>query len=130
MIPLNKPSSSTFKGKLFKPVLFYLGFLASILASLSSYAEQAPIQTEQTQQGLIAIPVGQQQGYQQANELPARGLTRQQVLKRFGTPIFWQDDVGKPPITHWRYAAYSVYFESNRVIHTVIHNKKNEHIEK
>lgn len=73
----------------------------------------------------IAIPIGQQ-NQAQALKLPARGLTRQQVLEQFGVPKFWQDNVGTPPITHWRYANYSTYFEHNRVIHSVVHSKQNK----
>lgn len=88
-----------------------------------SHAEPTPEteQREKPQQGAITIPIGQPKGVNLANHLPSRGLTRQQVLKQFGAPVFWQDDVGEPPITHWRYPAYSVYFENNRVIHTVQH---------
>lgn len=58
---------------------------------------------------------------------PARGMTMAQVLKRFGppqrrmapSPRTAQGPL-KPPIVRWVYADYIVYFERNRVIHTVI----------
>lgn len=68
----------------------------------------------------INIPLGQQS--KDTANLPQRGLSRQQVLQSFGVPKFWQDDVGEPPITHWRYTDFSVYFENNRVIHSVAHS--------
>jgi hypothetical protein len=38
----------------------------------------------------------------------------------FGTPLEKQDAVGKPPITRWVYSDYIVYFEYNKVLHTVM----------
>ena len=52
---------------------------------------------------------------------PARGLSMDQVRSRFGDPgneIPW---VGDPPITRWVYDDYTVYFEYQYVINSVIH---------
>jgi len=38
----------------------------------------------------------------------------------FGTPDEKQAPVGKPPITRWVYPGYVVYFEYNKVLHTVL----------
>jgi hypothetical protein len=52
---------------------------------------------------------------------PHRGITMKQVEKGFGAPIKRYPAVGKPPITRWDYPAFSVYFEYNRVVHSVAH---------
>lgn len=52
---------------------------------------------------------------------PHRGETMKQVEARFGTPAKSYPAVGKPPITRWDYADFSVYFEFTRVVHSVVH---------
>ncbi len=51
---------------------------------------------------------------------PDRGLTMGQVERQFGEPEARTGAVGEPPITRWSYPGYTVYFEHDRVIHTVI----------
>jgi ribonucleotide monophosphatase NagD (HAD superfamily) len=50
---------------------------------------------------------------------PARGSTMQTVEAKFGAPQARHNAVGKPPITRWDYAGFSVFFENQRVIHAV-----------
>ncbi|MGA7799504.1 MAG: hypothetical protein WCC36_01715 [Gammaproteobacteria bacterium] len=52
---------------------------------------------------------------------PANAMTMQEVAKRFGTPEKKLSAVGKPPITRWVYPKYTVYFENNLVVYTVVH---------
>lgn len=52
--------------------------------------------------------------------VPRRGMSKQSVRSAFGPPLTIQGAVGQPPITRWNYAAFHVYFEYNRVIHSVI----------
>ena len=52
---------------------------------------------------------------------PGRGTTMHQVEAKFGTPAKRYPAVGKPPITRWDYPSFSVYFEFNRVVHSVVH---------
>lgn len=54
-------------------------------------------------------------------ELPHKGMTMDQVERRFGTPTSKKAPVGEPPITRWVYPDYTVYFEYQYVIHAVIH---------
>ena len=52
---------------------------------------------------------------------PRTGQTMDSVRSRFGTPeqeIPW---VGEPPITRWVYPRFTVYFEHEYVINSVIH---------
>ena len=52
---------------------------------------------------------------------PKRGTTMREVKARFGAPQKQFPAVGKPPITRWDYPAFSVFFEYNRVVHSVVH---------
>jgi len=51
---------------------------------------------------------------------PRRGMTMKTVEARFGDPSERHATVGKPPITRWDYAHFAVFFEKDRVIHTVV----------
>ena len=50
---------------------------------------------------------------------PARGMAMSAVEQRFGTPVSKHAAVGKPPITRWDYQGFSVFFEYDKVIHSV-----------
>lgn len=50
---------------------------------------------------------------------PKRGTSMKQVEAKFGKAMKVHPTKGKPPITRWDYPEFSVYFESNSVIHTV-----------
>lgn len=52
--------------------------------------------------------------------LPNRGMEKTTVRKNFGYPIERIAEVGTPPISKWRYDTFTVYFESNYVIHAVL----------
>lgn len=51
--------------------------------------------------------------------VPARGMTMAAVEKQFGEPADRHPTVGQPPITRWDYHGFSVFFERDRVIHSV-----------
>lgn len=63
-------------------------------------------------------PAGEQQAIQL--EMPAKGMSMRQVEKRFGTPNAKLEPVGDPPITRWKYDEFTVYFEHQYVIHSVL----------
>lgn len=52
---------------------------------------------------------------------PQRASTMDQVKTQFGEPMDTKPAVGDPPITRWEYANFTVYFEYDRVIETVVH---------
>jgi hypothetical protein len=52
-------------------------------------------------------------------ERPKRGSTMTEVEKHFGAPAEKHATVGQPPITRWDYTGFSVFFEHDRVIHSV-----------
>ena len=49
-----------------------------------------------------------------------RGMTAENVEARFGTPDAKIAAVGDPPISRWEYKNFVVFFEYDRVIHTVV----------
>ena len=53
------------------------------------------------------------------NDRPSRGMSEASVESRFGAPMAKVDPVGDPPISRWEYADFIVYFEYDRVIHSV-----------
>ncbi len=52
---------------------------------------------------------------------PRSGMTMDSVRANFGEPQSIADPVGDPPITRWVYPGFSVFFEYNQVIHSVVH---------
>jgi hypothetical protein len=71
---------------------------------------------------IIRIPVGQQ-GHTETT-MPNRGDSKNQVLDHFGLADEEHPAVGQPPITRWDYREFSVYFEGNRVINSVVHHQR------
>jgi hypothetical protein len=58
-------------------------------------------------------------------DVPKRGLTMNDVEKHFGAPVTRHPAVGgasaqQPPITRWDYSGFSVFFEHDRVIDSVV----------
>jgi len=53
-------------------------------------------------------------------ERPHGGMKMEQVEQKFGQPAKRYPTVGKPPITRWDYPQFSVFFEGDRVIHSVV----------
>lgn len=55
-------------------------------------------------------------------QLPGRGMSMETVQNRFGDAREKFPAVGTPPITRWVYNNFTVYFESEFVIHAVVNN--------
>jgi hypothetical protein len=58
-------------------------------------------------------------------ERPRRGVTMDEVEKRFGAPVTRHATVGgssehQPPITRWDYNGFAVFFERDKVIDSVV----------
>lgn len=53
-------------------------------------------------------------------DLPKNGLNKAEVESRFGAPSKRHSAVGEPPITRWDYGTYSVYFEYDLVLYSVL----------
>ena len=53
--------------------------------------------------------------------LPANGASMDEVRSQYGDPESTSGAVGDPPITRWNYDSWSVYFERDVVLFTVLH---------
>lgn len=87
--------------------------LSSVL--LLSLAGPAYSQTEST--SVDHMPANAPEGVLR----PVAGMSMKQVLQQFGEPITRVPPVGEPPISRWEYDRYTVYFEHQYVIHSVVH---------
>lgn len=56
-------------------------------------------------------------------QLPGRGMSMEMVQNHFGEASEKYSAVGDPPITKWTYKNFTVYFESEFVIHAVVNNQ-------
>ena len=65
-----------------------------------------------------------QQGY----SMPSRGMSKDQVQQKFGPANSEHGPTGEPPIYFWEYSNFTVYFESDYVIHAV--NKQKSALKK
>ncbi|MDX1460084.1 MAG: hypothetical protein R3348_03425 [Xanthomonadales bacterium] len=54
-------------------------------------------------------------------DLPENGKSKGEIESRFGSPEQKHAAVGDPPITRWDYENYSVYFEYDLVLFSVLH---------
>ena len=50
---------------------------------------------------------------------PTRGMTQERVQSNFGAPQSTVAAIGDPPISRWEYAGFVVFFEYDKVIHSV-----------
>jgi hypothetical protein len=66
---------------------------------------------------LDSAPINSEEGIPR----PTRSMTMEQVSQRFGQPSAAHPSVGDPPITRWDYPDYSVFFEYNHVLTSVLH---------
>ena len=71
----------------------------------------------------IKIPVGSQG---QPVEKPRLGSTMATVKSVYGEPGKVSGPVGEPPITRWDYPGFSVYFEYDSVLHSVVRHQAQE----
>jgi len=59
-------------------------------------------------------------------QTPRNGLTMSQVRQQYGSPTAEMPAVGEPPISRWEYNGFSVYFEHDLALHSVIHHPVNK----
>ncbi len=50
---------------------------------------------------------------------PTNGMSMSEVETRYGAPVEKRAAVGEPPISQWVYPDFVVYFEYDRVLHSV-----------
>jgi hypothetical protein len=54
-------------------------------------------------------------------DLPKNGMSKADIEAKFGPPSKREGAVGDPPISRWDYDRYSVYFEYDLVLFSVLH---------
>lgn len=74
----------------------------------------------------IRVPITQQGSDIDHIDRPNKGASKATVLQRFSEPQKRIAARGEPPISSWKYSDFTVYFEYEHVIHSVlIHRAKN-----
>lgn len=74
----------------------------------------------------VKIPIGSETAESKQIARPTTGTTKTQVKSQFGEPQKENPAKGKPPISSWEYAEFTVYFENDHVIHSVVKPKLHE----
>ncbi len=69
---------------------------------------------------IIRVPIAQQGSDIDHIARPAKGESQTNVLQQFGEPQQRIAARGQPPISSWKYAEFTVYFEYEHVIHSVL----------
>lgn len=90
------------------PVFIFTGLL---MASTTAFSDVLLIDS------VHEAPVNSQEGIPR----PTRGMNMDQVKRQYGAPPITHPRIGEPPITRWEYSDYSVFFEHQHVLTSVIH---------
>ena len=69
-------------------------------------------------QNLDMSPADPSATFDQAGK-PTRGMSQATVEANYGAPQSTRAAVGDPPISRWEYADFVVFFEYDKVIHSV-----------
>jgi hypothetical protein len=95
--------------KLFLKILLAIKafLLTCAMASTSLYADVLP------------MPISN--NVSESADIPELGIDMQRVEAQYGEPSQRLEAVGEPPITRWIYPTFTVFFEHDKVLHSVIH---------
>ena len=69
---------------------------------------------------VISIPLAAALTPSSLITVPDQGMTEAQVLDTFGPAIRMKHPVGQPAISQWLFTEFTVYFESGKVLHSVL----------
>lgn len=100
-----------------------IGALAALLPLAATAGE--PAQEETVTKGDVLVTETVQGEAERSpvrktdRKLPVRGMDMANVENVFGSPREKHAPVGEPPITRWDYDGFSVFFEYDKVLHTV-----------
>lgn len=72
----------------------------------------------------IVLPIASQGLYLGDIKHPDRGQKQSFIISEYGEPLTKSLPIGSPPISHWDYPDFSVYFENNTVIRTVLQHRR------
>ena len=94
-----------------------------VLVGISFLGPQAALASEENTPGRTSGDVLLIESIQSAPAIqtPGNGISMASVRQQYGDPISEGSSVGDPPITRWEYEGFSVYFEHDLVLHSVIH---------
>jgi len=87
--------------------------MASAVAATLALAPTAQADT-------LEISVSKQSPEMQSISRPHNGMNKTNVEKIFGAPQAINGPVGEPPISNWNYDQFTVYFEGDTVLHSVL----------
>ncbi|MFD2228599.1 hypothetical protein [Alkalimarinus sediminis] len=93
-----------------------------IATSLLAACLLSPLSHSET----IRIGLSQQAEENKNINRPQVGMSMESVKSYFGAPPSMSGPTGKPAIYKWKYADFTVYFEGEYVIHSVLHPSKAE----
>jgi hypothetical protein len=88
--------------------------LALLLTSVASLTCASAASEE------VALPTHSSAATPAPVTVPARGQSMSQIEAKFGAPTERHAVIGNPPITRWDYPSFSVFFEHQHVVHTVV----------
>lgn len=83
---------------------------AAGLAAINAWSEEVSLPSGAAAETAAPAPVS----------TPTRGTSMTKVEAQFGAPAERHAAIGKPPITRWDYPGFSVFFEYQHVIHSVV----------
>ena len=89
-----------------------------LFTAISILSLATPLQAETLEMPAATPAAPEATGY--SVNLPGRGMTMTQVEEKFGPPLEKLPEVGDPPIIRWIYPGYTVYFEYQYVINSVL----------
>jgi hypothetical protein len=92
--------------------------LQALCAATAATFLLAPVGTALAEELRMSVKDQAQQSLQE--DLPRNGLSESSVRNRWGQPESMTGPVGDPPIYQWHYQNFIVFFEGNRVIHSVL----------
>lgn len=87
------------------------------IVTLFSLSASLPAMTES-----LRVAVGERTS-SYTGSLPQRGQSKDQVESQYGPANSTHGPSGNPPIYYWEYTGFTVYFESETVIHAVLKSR-------
>lgn len=96
--------------------------MKSVLFALSALLAGALLSTAQADTLRLGDAIAQEPRNAADGLLrPRSGMNKTQVRAKFGEPGETLAAVGEPPISRWVYPSYTVYFEHDLVLNSVVH---------
>jgi hypothetical protein len=92
------------------PSVLILVFMSALAIATSALADGDQLKGDQLK--MVPAPA------ESANR-PSRGMSMEKVQAAYGAPTRKIAPVGQPPIERWEYGSFTVYFEYQKVIHSV-----------